>query len=126
MLVFPESIALQIYKTRSMTKTTSDTIQFALENNLAQMTFYGFNQFTLNGQTIPKSDVEILVDGTITPADHVSPENRLIFYLYDELIFKFKNWPTSAESFHFTFDFNTKEVGQVILNVSDKLNQHER
>jgi hypothetical protein len=95
--------------------------KLALKNTLAPGTIIGFNTLTVDGQAYPLDQVKLTTGDKSSLASEVSSDHAYAFPLGGTTIVEIMGKPPAKGSHNLVISVNTREVGELRVEVSDTI-----
>ena len=118
MPTIPAMLLKKLYQRGSL-KNTEGGFEFALKNTLAPGTIVGLGNLIVDGQKVPPAQIEVLFSGKTWSAEQVSVQSPLDFAINLVVTVRVKGAPLSAGPHKVYVMPNTKEVGELDIEISD-------
>ncbi len=120
MPTIPGMLLKKLYVKGSL-KNTEGGFEFALKNTLAPGTIVGIRTLVVDGQRVEPSQVEVAFGGKTWSAEQVTLQNPLDFAVNLVVTVRVKGSPLAAGSHRILIVPNTKEVGELDIEVADEV-----
>lgn len=114
-------ILLRKLYVRGSLKNTENGFEFALKNTLAPGTIVGIHSLVVDGQKVDGSRVEIAFGGKTWALDQITLQNPLDFAVNLVVTVRVKGAPLSAGPHRILIVPNTKEVGELDIEIADEV-----
>lgn len=118
MPTIPGVLLKKLYQKGSL-RNTGEGFEFALKNVLAPGTIVGISQLLVDGRDVEASHVTIHHGGKSVAANDLSPQNPLDFGVNTVVMVRVKGDELAPGSHSIAIAPNTKEVGQLEIEIKD-------
>jgi len=118
MPTIPSMLLRKLYQKGSL-KNTEGGFEFTLKNTLAPGTIVGLQTLIVDGQKVDPAQIEVSFGGKTWPAAQVSVQNPLDFAINLLVTVRVKGAPLAAGPHKIYILPNTKEVGELDIEIAD-------
>jgi len=120
MPTIPSALLKKLY-VRGSLKNTENGFEFALKNTLAPGTIVGIRSLVVDGQKVDGSRVEVAFGGKTWALEHITLQNPLDFVVNLVVTVRVKGAPLASGTHRILIVPNTKEVGELDIEISDEV-----